>query len=713
MEEEILTDDIELADTAKAAIGKEFGSVGTTNFSGMLSDIDYNRDWYPGYGSRKWSIIDEMRLSDGQVKGTLKYCKEPIVAADWSVEPASEDKQDVEIADFVSWNLFECNAFNWSYTLRHFLLALEFGVMLFEKIWLYDKATGHVYARLAPRLPKTIFRWNENEAGELETIEQLVTAKTTQPIPAAKAIVFTIEQEGGNWEGTSILRSAYKHWKMKLMYEKLSAMSYERFGMGVPIMKEPQAPAAEDREKADELLENLRANESAYARIPFGWEMEIVFGENWRSPEKEIRYHNEMISAGVIQQFTNLGSTETGSRAVGEVLQDPYYLSLEALADQICEALTHGLVHELVTYNWAGIDRFPQVKCSNIRAENLEVIADALMKLTANGQFITSDFETENHLRRIFRLPELAKPEQQAKMPEPAQDGEGVKASDGCACGGSPLALADGFRRALKPWEKDVNLAEIKSGVESGAQGIISALEPIRAAQMKAVAAQLAKMGAAGRIDPNKVTVPLMGKATAVVKKGMSQAYGKGKALVREELAKKKTGKIIEVRKAGDKVMKDISRTSPPFDEVAANRADMVVASSNDQMRLAALRKMPALLKVAPTADIEAFFEEQLMAEMETLSLSGLVLNCAGAIMESINEGRADQVAEMAEEFRTAYRSGILDNNICDQCDGADGEEFSVADAVDETLPDPECAGGDACRCLMCYVGADEEIAVV
>ena len=694
--------------------GKEFGHTGTTNYGGILTDIDYNRDWSSGYGSKKWTTIDEMRLSDGQVKGTLKYCKEPLMAANWDVEPASDDKRDKEIADFCAWNLFEGCKQEWEYILRHFLLALDYGYMVFEKVWAFDKGTGKYYcAKVAPRLPSTIFKWNEDKYGDLESVEQIVTSKAVQPMPADKLIHFAIEQEGGNYEGISILRSAYKHWKMKLAYEKISVMSYERFGMGVPHFKEPEGPSEEDKERADEIGENLRAHENSFIRTPNGWDFTIIFGENWKPADQQIRYHNEMISAAVLQQFTNLGTTETGSRAVGEVLQDPYYLSLESLAGQICRKVNKFLIPELVRYNWEGVEELPKLKCSNIKSDDFAAIADALSKLAG---YITPNLETEQHLRRIMRMPELKEEEQRAPTPNPEEEEEKKKASEG---GGNPLAFKD-LRREPKPHERFVEFKDIDSTIDKEADTLTAKLAKIRKQQAGQLASDIADMAARGRLDPNKVKVKLFGKMADAVKDAMKDAHSYGKGKAEGELKRQKAADTLEKRKQGERAMKEqkprkprkprkIKRKSPPFLEVVDNRADLVVEASNQQLKATAMRAAVPLMKEG--LERKALYDN-LLDKLVEISEKGLRMECVGAITEGINEGRADFAAAMAHEYEKGIRSGLLDSNICSHCSAEDGREFTVEEAVEETFPDPDCEGGDRCRCLMVYVSKAEEKAV-
>ncbi|KKM15368.1 hypothetical protein LCGC14_1696760, partial [marine sediment metagenome] len=79
--------------------------------------------------------------------------------------------------------------------------------------------------------------------------------------PEEKLILFANEKEGDNFRGVSLLRPAYKSWYFKEAFEKIDAISFERQGVGIPVFKMPTNATPDDREKAEEIGKNLRANE--------------------------------------------------------------------------------------------------------------------------------------------------------------------------------------------------------------------------------------------------------------------------------------------------------------------------------------------------------------------------------------------------------------------------------------------------------------------
>jgi hypothetical protein len=51
--------------------------------------------------------------------------------------------------------------------------------------------------------------------------------------------------------------------------------------------------------------------------------------------------------------------------------------------------------------------------------------------------------------------------------------------------------------------------------------------------------------------------------------------------------------------------------------------------------------------------------------------------------------------------------SALLDPNTCDPCSEADGQEGETPDDIPD-VPNPDCDGGDKCRCVHVYVFSDE-----
>ena len=77
-----------------------------------------------------------------------------------------------------------------------------------------------------------------------------------------------------------------------------------------------------------------------------------------------------------------------------------------------------------------------------------------------------------------------------------------------------------------------------------------------------------------------------------------------------------------------------------------------------------------------------------------------------------INDGRWD-VGSTAPDVVGCIYTSVLDGNTCDECESADtGDVLTLDQATDLGPPNPDCAGGDKCRCQLVYVTSADPAAV-
>lgn len=87
-------------------------------------------------------------------------------------------------------------------------------------------------------------------------------------IPASKILLFSFRREGENYEGVSVLRSAYKHWYFKETMYKFDAVRHERQSVGIPVIYLPSTATDEDKEEAKRIVANIRASEQTGVVMP-------------------------------------------------------------------------------------------------------------------------------------------------------------------------------------------------------------------------------------------------------------------------------------------------------------------------------------------------------------------------------------------------------------------------------------------------------------
>jgi hypothetical protein len=410
---------VPLERTAASAETLPVGLPGTPIFHGFLEDFgEYNPQLE---GLTAIRTYEKMRRSDAQVAATLLACELPIRAANWDVLPASSDPLDQEIAAFVKANLFggleyvspagakttQC----WDDVLRNALLMLPFGAAAHEEIYAVDGARVRL-ARLAPRLPITFYRWITDVDGEtLLALNQYGYRNSnfeSVEIPVGRLAVFTFNKEGANFFGRSMLRPAYMHWYIKHNLYRIDAIAGERNGLGIPTIEQGTNASKEDRQAAASWVTQLAAHEKTGIALPAGWKLTLqgVQGQV-RDLFNSIEHHNIEISRTALAFFMNLGqsSRSSGNRALGQELTDFFFLAVQATADQIARTITATSVKRLVDYNWDGVERYPTLQVSNLRARSLDQTLTALSQL-ATANVIAPYPELAQHIARTLGLPQ-------------------------------------------------------------------------------------------------------------------------------------------------------------------------------------------------------------------------------------------------------------------------------------------------------------------
>lgn len=383
----------------------ECGISGTPILGGFLRDAgEYNSALE---GSAAFDTYEKMRRSDSQVAATLLGMKLPIRSAVWEIaEPANATPVEKEATELVRSCLLE--ELDFDSVIENALLMLDFGCSAHEDVYYIDGNRVRL-RKLAPRLPMTFSRWVLN-GEDLAAIGQQGWAGetyTTAEVPASKLSLFTFQQEGNNYAGRSVMRPMYLHWYVKSNLYKIAAIAEERNGMGVPWAIMGEQAKAEDRRTAIAWLEKLSVHEKAAILLPPGWEWGLkgVEGKT-RDPKDSIAHHNVAISMAGLAQFMLLGSSEHGSRALGQTMSDFFHQSLEATAKKIARVITLTTIKRLVDYNFAGIGRKPRLVFQDILPIQFETIAAALKDLSNSSVgVIRPDDELETWMRGKMGAP--------------------------------------------------------------------------------------------------------------------------------------------------------------------------------------------------------------------------------------------------------------------------------------------------------------------
>ena len=465
-----------------------------------------------------------MRRSDGMIKAILRVCCLPLLGAKWTVEPVDEkDSQGIDIAKKVEANLLTGMSLPWEKCLFQILQYLSFGFYAFEKIWEKPEAPQPEelqikIKKLAPRHPKTIKKWIFDENGGLQELEQWAyfnvndasTYKQVK-IPIDKLIIFINEQEGDNYEGVSILRPCYKHWKIKETIYNISNIGIERMAVGYPIIKFNEkffelsdTEQTTLKEVADDVLNNYRVNEKSGAKLPYQMELDIKEGKlNIGAIDRLIWHHDNKIAQSVLANFLVLGESGGGSFALSKDQSDFFLQSLEAVGRDICSTVNNFLVKPLVDYNFDNVTSYPELNFEINTSSTSEILN--LLRLVVDGRIVQPDIQIEQYARRLLDLPELSEEEINARNTMPKINTNNTTAPAEVAMSEAFIENNPVWRRELTKAEKNVNFADIKKQMLGSEEKLKSEVKKITEKQVISVIGQIKK----GK-KLNEVTVPLM-----------------------------------------------------------------------------------------------------------------------------------------------------------------------------------------------------------
>ncbi len=395
-----------------AASFREAGTASPSPFTSALRQ-DPNTALRGTAGIAKYR---QMWRENGAVRRAIRRIQTPIESARWTVLPGEDSTAAKKQAEFVAENLFEGLDVTWAQTLSDINLFLRYGYSMLNKVYIRDTRPGGGamirLAKLAPRHPLDVEHIEYDQfgspvkvwfypAGQYEVRPDgnaypigNSSGQGNVPIEMSQLVVFTLDGEAGDLQGTSVLRAAYGHWMMQTALMKIDAVQKERHAVGVPVITLPPGATDDDLELAEEIGRNLRANERAHVVLPDPqWKLEWAKIEGSVADALEsAQWHADQIEKNVLW-----GDSDNE--------YDLFMKSTRYLADRIADTLNRWVVRELVDYNWANVKKYPRITPRWIgEFEDMRTRSFAIRNLVG-ASLITPDEVLEAQLRKELDLP--------------------------------------------------------------------------------------------------------------------------------------------------------------------------------------------------------------------------------------------------------------------------------------------------------------------
>ncbi len=672
---------------------KTKGAIGTQIIDGMIFEEDHNKEWVDNEAIKN---ARKMVKTDPTVRSTLLSIKLPIMAAAVRIEPASEDNADLDIAEFVEQNLFLNPNYAYAGWLRHVLYYLDFGFEVMEKS--YEVQDGKMWwKRWEHRKPETVEQWMTDQDNDLVEIIQWsaydakVKGYRNTKIPFNQAFHISNNQEGLNFAGESILRSAYFSWLSKQKQVEVDSIKNERYGCGIP---EVEVNTPGQKQEAIEAAQALRYHEKSYVIKTPDYKIGLLpMGANTGIDViKSIRYHDDQIRTNILQDFMSLGKDGVGSLALSQDKIDFFMLSLDSVANHIEDTMNNGSgkmqhVKQLVDLNFANVKKYPKYKIDRIKLEDKKSVAETLKTLKEIGFVDPRDEEMRKHVGETFKIPisdeppdiDPVKPNtQKPVIEEPGEEPPKMSFQ----------------RRAMTAMEKDVaKMEEVDTELNSATgrlQGAVDVFrKDINQAMIEAGVSALTKSHDIKQLQQkiDRFNVPFLSRLTNATVSTSKGLFRFGRETVKNELRRQG----VKLQNVNSPIIEDIKQTEDTIRPTTQNTIKNFAGKVKTEWSA-------ALLTMFKSGQVNTEF---LREQINRVSNNLFGRSIKEIAHESFGLGRTAETFKQKDNIETLVRSEIFDENICQPCIRIDGQEFTMNDPLFSSVSRGvfnECKGGDLCR---------------
>jgi hypothetical protein len=429
------------ASMTNTSLGNELGATGLKQSSGYIMD-DFERELQ---GRRGMERYREMSLSHPIVAAAIWGYRQMLVKPRIWVEPASDQKQDVDAAEFVEQCLDDMR-----HTMRTFrnevVSYLTYGFSWFEIVYKrrlgqqkerFTTLPGQAFStrkgppdskyddgkvgwdKFAPRAQEAVDHWQFDDTGELAGMWHAPAPLYTQNWqPLDKCLHFVTAQMRSNPEGLPLARSSFRQYRNSMRVEDAEAIAVARNMHGFPLLQPPDGLDlfnAEDPdmvgmlEDAKRLVTSVKTDAQMGAVIPFGWVLTLLNAGPASIDTNSIidRYHTR-IALAVGSQFMMLGIGRGGAYELAKQQQSLWLRAVQGYLEGDVEVLNRTAIPALCDLNDFGgkLTEYPKLKVEDVTEMEIAAIADAMTKLTQQGLFTPSP-KTEEFLREKLGAPEL------------------------------------------------------------------------------------------------------------------------------------------------------------------------------------------------------------------------------------------------------------------------------------------------------------------
>ena len=389
---------------------KEAGVSGLKQYGGFVVE-----EWLRQLsGPRAQWVWREMADNDATVGAAIFAMKMLARGVEWTVEEGG-NPQDAEFVeecmqdmsstwgDFVS-EVFTMLAQGWAY--HEICYKRRQGPEGEHPSEFTDGKTG--WRKLPLRAQETLWRWQFDESGGVEGMEQMPWDGRLRIVPIEKALLFRTDTTKGNPQGRPLFRNAFTAWYRKKNIEEIEAIGIERELAGLPTVSPPEgvdlnAPGSEALlQAAKDIVTTVRRDEDEGIVFPSsGWDFELVTTGGSRQIDTNaiVTRYKQDIATSVLADMLLLGQDKVGSYAMIDVKADIFGAAVDTCLDGIADVLNRFAIPRLLKLNGRPLENPPKLTHGSTKRLDLKAVAEMLERLTLAGAVL---FPDDDLLARLF-----------------------------------------------------------------------------------------------------------------------------------------------------------------------------------------------------------------------------------------------------------------------------------------------------------------------
>jgi hypothetical protein len=426
--------------------GLELGEVGLKQNRGRLSE-----EWQNVLrGEKGRKVYRQMSDNDPVLGPSLYALRQLCRRVEWRTVPPEdrdEDDPDTVFAESLRHDM----SHSWSAMIDEIFTGMPvYGWQVHEVV--VRRRKGEVpgrpgdssrysdgligWRKLALRKQDTLDHWEFDDEGGLSGMWQKQSGGNVVLIPVEQMALFRTTQAGGNPEGRSALRNAYRPWWFKTRIEEQEAIGVERDLTGIPWFQLPPelldpnatGPHLAAKNGYEQVGKNLRVDEQAVLMTPLAYDsagnkrydFELIGSPGTHPIDTQpiITRHNQTMAMCLLADVILLGHEKVGTQALAVSKVDLLAASLDAWLDGIAEVFNRHLLPRIFGVNGRPTGELPTYEPQSVKPDDVAATVEMIAKLAQAGAPLFPDEGLEDWLAEEIGYP-MPDHEAIVPMPEP------------------------------------------------------------------------------------------------------------------------------------------------------------------------------------------------------------------------------------------------------------------------------------------------------